>query len=141
MNAARSDALPVLTACLGWIYFIAWSVSFFPQCILNFRRKSVVGLSFEFLMYNLTGFLFYAVFSVTTFVTESKHDMSRSVHINDISFALFALSMTLFTIGQCMIYEVSSTFPDAQMHTHTHLHTQSHQSACIHLHAYIPTHS
>ena len=49
----------------GWIYFVAWSVSFYPQgvhylltsiefeisaVILNYQRKSVTGLSLEYQM-------------------------------------------------------------------------------------------
>lgn len=40
---------------IGWIYFVAWSISFYPQAIENFRRKSVIGLNFDFLALNLTG--------------------------------------------------------------------------------------
>jgi len=33
-----------LQSALGWTYTGAWSLSFWPQTILNFRRKSVTGL-------------------------------------------------------------------------------------------------
>lgn len=35
--------------------------------ILNFRRRSVVGLSFDFLAYNLLGFFAYSVYNVALF--------------------------------------------------------------------------
>ena len=38
------------------VYFCAWSISFYPQAILNYRRKSVVGLSLDFQLLNLLGF-------------------------------------------------------------------------------------
>ena len=34
------------------------------QIILNFQRRSVVGLNFDFLAYNITGFLCYSVFNI-----------------------------------------------------------------------------
>ena len=38
------------------VYFCAWSISFYPQAYLNYRRKSVVGLSLDFQLLNLLGF-------------------------------------------------------------------------------------
>ena len=37
------------------------------QVILNFRRKSVVGLSFDFLAYNFLGFFAYSVYNIALF--------------------------------------------------------------------------
>lgn len=41
----------------------SWSVSFYPQVLLNFRRKTSVGLSFDFLLYNVLAFSCYAAFT------------------------------------------------------------------------------
>jgi cystinosin len=51
----------IISAVLGWTYFLAWSISFYPQVILNWRRKSVVGLSFDYNAYNVIGYLCYSV--------------------------------------------------------------------------------
>ena len=40
---------------LGWTYFLAWSVSFYPQAVLNWERRSVVGLSLDFTALNVVG--------------------------------------------------------------------------------------
>lgn len=48
---------------MGWIYFAAWSVSFYPQIFINFKRKSVVGLNFDFLALNIMGFTLYSLFN------------------------------------------------------------------------------
>ena len=37
------------------------------QVILNFRRRSVVGLSFDFLAYNFLGFFAYSVYNIALF--------------------------------------------------------------------------
>ena len=34
-----SDDINVLNDVIGWIYFAAWSVSFYPQVYENYRRK------------------------------------------------------------------------------------------------------
>lgn len=38
----------IISTSVGWTYFLAWSVSFYPQVWLNWKRKSVVGLSFDY---------------------------------------------------------------------------------------------
>lgn len=52
-----------LSSVIGWIYFVAWSVSFYPQVILNYQRKSVKGLSFEYQSLNLLGFSCYTAYN------------------------------------------------------------------------------
>lgn len=46
----HSIQLKVLYEVLGWVAFVAWSISFYPQVIMNFRRKRfylVIHLSFK----------------------------------------------------------------------------------------------
>ena len=38
------QAWAIASGVVGWLYFAAWSVSFYPQTVQNFVRKSVVGL-------------------------------------------------------------------------------------------------
>jgi hypothetical protein len=33
------DVTDVFADITGWIYFFAWSISFYPQIFLNYRRK------------------------------------------------------------------------------------------------------
>lgn len=105
--------LNVLSAVFGWIYFIAWSVSFYPQIFLNWKRRSVVGLSFDFISLNLTGFLAYSFFNLgmyfsPTVQTEylAKHPTGViPVETNDIVFGLHASLATFITVLQCCFYE------------------------------------
>jgi len=98
---------------IGWIYFVAWSLSFYPQVFVNFKRKSVVGLNFDFLFYNLTGFLSYSFFNVGLFYVSSIQDEYFAkyggsvipVLPNDVFFALHAVLLTAITISQCFMYE------------------------------------
>lgn len=39
LDIIHSNAINVLISIIGWIYFFAWSISFYPQVILNFRTK------------------------------------------------------------------------------------------------------
>ncbi|XP_014667070.1 PREDICTED: cystinosin-like isoform X2 [Priapulus caudatus] len=116
ITVVHNNALVTLSAVIGWIYFAAWSVSFYPQIVENFRRKSVIGLNFDFLSLNLTGFIAYAVFNVCVFWIPVIQDEYFEKHpygvlpvaINDVFFALHAIFATLVTILQCFIYERGS---------------------------------
>ena len=46
---------PILSGLFGWIYFFCWSLSFYPQCLLNYRRKSTSGTTVDFPMINCLG--------------------------------------------------------------------------------------
>lgn len=111
----RSSNLNYIIQLVGWIYFFAWSISFYFQVILNYKRKSVVGLNFDFLCLNLLGFACYSIFNFTLLFIHSvqqeyykKYAYTRiPVEYNDLFFAVHALLITLVTIIQCFIYEVS----------------------------------
>ena len=48
-------ALRVLSALAGWVYTAAWSLSFYPQPLLNYRRKSTAGTTIDFPFINALG--------------------------------------------------------------------------------------
>lgn len=60
----HNKSLTTFNIVIGWIYFFAWSISFYPQIYTNFVRKSVVGLNFDFVSYNLLGFFSYSLFNI-----------------------------------------------------------------------------
>lgn len=103
----------VISTIIGVLYFICWSVSFYPQIYDNYKRKSVVGLNFDFLGLNLTGFIAYSVFNIGfRFVREVQVEYHSwhptgviPVEMNDVAFAVHATFATIVTIGQCFIYE------------------------------------
>ncbi|XP_059151677.1 cystinosin-like [Physella acuta] len=109
----HSLAIDYTASVIGWIYFAAWTLSFYPQVIINWRRKSVVGLSFDFVLFNVTGFIAYSCFNVGLYWIPSikeeyfkdNEDGVSPVQINDVIFALHALAVSLFIALQCVIYE------------------------------------
>lgn len=54
-GATMSGFLPVLSGLFGWIYTLAWSLSFYPQPLLNFHRKSTSGTTVDFPLVNVLG--------------------------------------------------------------------------------------
>jgi cystinosin len=102
-----------VSGIVGWIYFMAWSISFYPQVFINARRKSVVGLSFEYPVLNLLGFTCYSVYNSEYFWNSSiRADYARthsgempSVQSNDVFFGLHAVLLTLIILWQITVYD------------------------------------
>ena len=108
MAEQRSAAVGVLSAIIGWCYFLCWVATFYPQPILNYRRKRVSGLSLEFVCYQFTGFLCYSIFSIVSYILEWQYsadsDVPAAVRPNDIAFAVHALLLTVVVMVQYRLY-------------------------------------
>lgn len=64
VTVALSPVILHVSLVLGWLYFVAWSASFYPQIIDNYQRKSVVGLNFDYLSFNIVGSALYTAFNM-----------------------------------------------------------------------------
>lgn len=114
----KNHALPSLwyryvSAAIGYIYFLAWSVSFYPQVVSNYRRRSTVGLSPDFCVLNVLGFACYAAYNASFFWSTTIQDLYRKRHgpdaeitvqSNDVAFALHALILSSITVLQIVYY-------------------------------------
>ena len=87
---------------------LAWSLSFYPQPFLNFRRRSTVGSVIEFPAINILGFLSYLL--STSFLLYSplirdqyaaRNPVSPkpTVRGNDVAFAAHAAIVTAITLS------------------------------------------
>lgn len=102
----------IISYCLGWAYFISWTISFYPQVFLNFRRKSVKGLSIDFVSLNVVGFASYAFYATNFMFNEDVreeyrkryHGHDNSVQLNDVAFAVHALVLTTIIYWQTWYY-------------------------------------
>lgn len=102
----------VISYCLGWAYFLAWTISFYPQVFLNYRRKSVDGLSIDFVTLNVFGFASYTFYATNFFFNEDVRDEYRrrhnghnnSVQPNDVAFAMHALVLASVIFLQTIYY-------------------------------------
>lgn len=80
---------------------------------LNYRRKSVSGLSPDFQVLNLLGFSCYAIYNAGLFwsPTVRREYASRhggeapAVHLNDVFFGAHALLITAATLSQFFLYD------------------------------------
>merc|ERR1712126_34928 len=113
VSVTKSDVLSLVIVIIGWIYFLAWSISFYPQIIENFRRKSVIGLNFDFLSLNVVGFTLYGLYNIGLFWIDSVQEEYLSRHprgvipvlANDVFFPIHAVFACAFSIFQCIMYE------------------------------------
>lgn len=104
--------LSIISSLLGWIYTLLWSLSFYPQAILMHRRKSVAGFSLDFAHLNFIGFLNYSLFNLSFLLSSTvqqqykdrHHGSPNVVRWNDAVFALHALALTAFQVGQVWWY-------------------------------------
>ena len=97
-----NDVLFYLSVIFGWIYFFAWSISFYGQVIENYRRASVSGLNFDFEIYNLVGFTTYTIYNIRGYLDDNLG--TGTVQIQDIFFGCHALLLTIVTLIQILHY-------------------------------------
>ncbi|KAI0023578.1 PQ loop repeat-domain-containing protein [Xylariomycetidae sp. FL0641] len=95
--------LEILSILFGWIYTICWSLSFYPQPILNFRKKSTAGTTVDFPFINILGFVAYFIYTLAFYCSPvirhqyalRNHGHTPTVAFNDIAFAGHAVVTTL----------------------------------------------
>ena len=98
---------------LGWTYFFSWSLSFYPQLFLNVSRKTTIGLSPDFAVYNFVGFFCYSIYTcglhynsaIMGQYSERHEGMDPSVSSQDVFFALHAVILSLVGILQICYYD------------------------------------
>ncbi|KAF4452030.1 hypothetical protein F53441_5104 [Fusarium austroafricanum] len=100
--------LTFLSSLFGWIYFLAWSASFYPQPLLNWRRRSTSGTTIDFPFINVLGFAAYFCSNVAFYYSPeiraqyaARHKgLESTVQFNDITFAIHALVLSIITTSQ-----------------------------------------
>lgn len=104
----------ILSSCLGYTYFLCWSISFYPQVLTNFRRRTTIGLSADFAALNVLGFACYSAYNVALYTSPSIHQQYKhrygphaeiTVQSNDVAFAVHALVLSAITLCQIAVYD------------------------------------
>ncbi|OQO12781.1 hypothetical protein B0A48_02245 [Cryoendolithus antarcticus] len=99
LSPQHEELARTVSRICGWLYFTAWSLSFYPQPILNFQRRSTKGFLPDFPLLNLVGFSCYTI-STGVFLYSpvvrgqyaSRHPLSPepTVRFNDFAFGVHA---------------------------------------------------
>lgn len=100
--------LGLLSALFGWIYTACWSLSFYPQPLLNYQRKSTSGTTVDFPLINCLGFLSYGASNAAFYWSHAVREQYAArngghrpaVAFNDVVFAAHALVLSLITTSQ-----------------------------------------
>lgn len=117
MASWNSIPLEITYEVLGWTAFLSWSISFYPQVILNFRRKSVVGLNLDFVLLNLTKHSSYLIYNASLYFSSAiqkqyyeKYGYGEMIPVaaNDVAFSIHAVLLTAITLFQIVIYDRGS---------------------------------
>lgn len=76
------------------------------KCLIYLLSSdSVVGYSFDYVAYNISGYLFYSIYTVTSYIQQDRLGLTRAVEPNDVAFALHGVALMIILIFQCLIYE------------------------------------
>lgn len=102
-----------LSSIIGYIYFVSWSVSFYPQLITNYEKKSMDGLSTDASILAFLNYACYTIYNAFFFWNEGirqeykdRHgaDAKVTVQSNDVAFSMHALLMNIILISQITYY-------------------------------------
>ncbi|KAK4272153.1 hypothetical protein QN277_020744 [Acacia crassicarpa] len=117
MASWNSAALQVTYQLLGWSAFVCWAVAIYPQVILNLRRKSVVGLSFDFLLLNLTKQSSYLIYNASMYFSSAvqkqyfdKYGYEEMIPVaaNDVGFSTHSVLLNAIILFQVVIFDRGS---------------------------------
>ncbi|KAF2022266.1 L-cystine transporter-like protein [Aaosphaeria arxii CBS 175.79] len=98
-----------ISRVLGWTYFLAWSASFYPQPITNWRRKSTLGLAIDFPTCNVLGFTAYTISTASflysptiqsQYAARHPNAPETTVRFNDFLFAAHGAVMCVVVYSQ-----------------------------------------
>lgn len=78
-NPALTPPYQSISAAIGYIYFLSWSISFYPQVMSNFQRRSTVGLSADFCVLNVLGFSCYTAYNASFFWSATIKELQAAV--------------------------------------------------------------
>ena len=111
---ARAMPFPwsTLVSLLGLAYFLAWSLSFYPQVLLNYRRKRTDGFSPDFAYLNPLGFLALSIWNGGMMFSSVAREQYAARHEGhepqiagaDLAFSVHALAVSMVMFGQVFWY-------------------------------------
>lgn len=110
----------LFSSIIGYIYFVCWSLSFYPQIITNHERKSIEGLSTDAAVMAVVNYICYTCYNAFFFWDEGIRreykerygpDATITVQSNDVAFSIHALLLCLIMLGQVVYYGGFQKYP------------------------------
>lgn len=102
-------AVPKKVVLTHYTSTVSWSISFYPQPLLNWRRRSTSGFTVDFAILNVVGFLCYTISTAAFLFSPTiihqyavRHPLAPepTVRVNDLAFAAHALGCCLLVVSQ-----------------------------------------
>ncbi|MCJ1283752.1 hypothetical protein MMC26_003083 [Xylographa opegraphella] len=97
-----------LSRLIGWIYTLAWSLSFYPQPLLNLRRGSTTGSTIDYVIVNVLGFTVYTLSNSALlfsshiraqYAARNPISPEPTVRVNDVVFGAHAIVLSVVTLS------------------------------------------
>lgn len=110
----------LVSSVIGYVYFVCWSLSFYPQIITNHERQSIEGLSTDAAVMAVVNYICYTCYNAFFFWDEGiRHeykerygpDATITVQSNDVAFSIHALMLCLIMLGQVVYYGGLQQYP------------------------------
>lgn len=106
--------LPILSSAMGWAYFICWGVALYPPILLNSKLKSVEGMSLDFVVLNMVGYVAYTTSLIMLYFNDrvrnqyaQRHSLTDSgqlkyplVRFNDVIYGAHGSCLVAYTLYQ-----------------------------------------
>ena len=94
--------LTVLSEIVGWIYFVSWSISFYPVAWTNFKLQQTAGMSIDYAFFNVFGYFLYAIYTFTGLIYPDIG--THHVAIQDVFYVGHAIMLSSLYYTQTCIY-------------------------------------
>ncbi|XP_072019471.1 cystinosin homolog isoform X1 [Amphiura filiformis] len=115
VHVRRSHMLGLLTGVFRWFYEFCFVIHLLPQFYLNYQRKSVVGLSFDYLLLSLITFFTFATFNIGSYASTDVREADLNsdpqapgvdlINLADVLNSVTNLVVICAICAQCYRYE------------------------------------
>jgi len=114
--AQGQSSLEIAALLWGWLYNLIWALSYYPQIIKNWQRRSVDGLSIDMILFNLFGYFMYSLFNLSLYFDDPLRDdymkefdaRQHPVFLYDLLLCIHNVLATAVELGQIFMYRESS---------------------------------
>ena len=109
----------LISKIFGWISFVVWSISFYPQVYTNYIKKTAEGMTLDMNLYYILGYILYSIYLFTiyfnnTISTEYEKIFNVSTtetDLSDIFFISHSLILSVILTAQYYVYRKKETKP------------------------------
>ena len=109
----------LISKIFGWLSFIVWSISFYPQVYTNYKHKTSEGVTLDMNIYYILGYVFYSTYLFTMYFNspismkyeELLNITTTEIDISDIFFVSHSFILSIVLTAQYFYYKQQFTKP------------------------------